>query len=134
MTHYLWRDEASESLGRVKRPVAEVHLKDKNNIWRAVTMLIDSGADISVLSRGYGELFGHNVEKGRPIRLKSIQGTFLQAYIHNMEMLVGEQAVAVEVAISKEDDIRNVMGRKSLFDLFEIHFKNKKQETWFFRK
>ncbi|MFH1617716.1 MAG: hypothetical protein ABIB65_04000, partial [Candidatus Margulisiibacteriota bacterium] len=74
MTGYLWREDISESFGKIKRPIAEVHIRDKNKIWRAITMIVDSGADITIIARSFGELFGHNVEKGRKIRLKGIGG------------------------------------------------------------
>jgi hypothetical protein len=59
MIEYQWREEASESFGKVKRPIARVHIKDKNGQWRAISMLVDSGADVSIITRSYGELFGH---------------------------------------------------------------------------
>ena len=70
MIKYDWHEEYSESFGLIKRPVAEIHMKDKNGIWRAITMYVDSGADVSIIQNSFGELFGHNVNKGRKIRLR----------------------------------------------------------------
>jgi hypothetical protein len=131
---YHWHEEISESFGKIFRPVAEIHVKDKNNIWRAITMYVDSGADISIISRDFGELFGHKLEKGRKIKLKGIGDIHIIAYVHKMEMLIGTHAALVEVAIAVNNDVPNVIGRRGLFDIFEIQFKNKKQQTWFLRK
>ena len=134
MIEYQWREESSESFGKVKRPIARVHIKDKNGNWRAITMLVDSGADISIMTRGYGELFGHNVERGRKIKLRGIGQDEIVAYIHKMGMLIGEHEFSLEVAIAHIDLKISVLGRRNLFDLFEIQFKNKKQQTWFLKK
>jgi len=134
MIEYRWREEGSESFGIVKRPIAEVHIKDKNNEWRAITMLVDSGADVSIISKSYGELFGHDLTKGRKIRLKGIGADEVVAYVHTMDMLIGKHEQNIEVAIANADLKVNILGRRNLFDLFEIQFRNKKQETWFLKK
>jgi len=131
MIDYSWREELSEALGKVSRPVAEIHMKDKHNNWRAITMYIDSGADISIISRSFGELFGHHVEKGRKIRLKGISAEHLIAYIHKVSILIGKSEVEIEIAIATSDNVPNILGRQQIFNLFEIQFKNKKACTRF---
>lgn len=133
MIDYVWREELSTSFGRVKRPVAEIHIKDKSNTWRAINMYIDSGADVSIIKRGHGELFGHSLKKGRKIILKGIGEQEIIAFVHKMDLLVGTHEVEVEVAIAENDDVPNVLGRKTVFDLFEIQFKNKQQCTRFIK-
>lgn len=131
---YAWREEASESFGKVMRPVAEIHIRDKNDQWRAITMYVDSGADVSIVSRGFGELFGHNIAKGKKIKLKGVGGEHIIAYIHKMVLLIGKHEVQAEVAIADVDDIPSILGRKEVFNSFEIQFKNLKKCTRFLRK
>jgi hypothetical protein len=71
MIDFAWREELSESFGKVKRPVAEIFAMDKNGQWHALTMYVDSGADAIVLNRSMGELYGHRIEEGRRIRMKA---------------------------------------------------------------
>lgn len=134
MSRYHWREEASTSFGLIKRPVAEIHIKDKNGHWRAITMYIDSGADVSIITKSFGELFGHKIEKGRKIKLKGIGNTELVAYVHKMTLLIGKKSVHVDVAIAENDCVPNILGRREIFDLFEIQFKNLKQQTWFIKR
>lgn len=134
MIKYRWHEELSESFGVIKRPVAELHIKDKSNVWRAINMYVDSGADISIIRRDFGELFGHDVKKGRKIELKGIGEAIVIAYIHKMDLLVGKHEIKVEIAIAENDKVPNVLGRKIIFDIFEIQFKNIKQCTQFIRK
>lgn len=134
MIEFSWREEISESFGIIKRPIAEVFIKDKKGTWRALTMYVDSGADTSVISRSFGELFGHNVERGRRIRMKGFGEEEIVAYVHNMEFKIGKYEFDVNVAVAENDKVPNVLGRKDVFDLFEIQFKNQKKATRFLRR
>jgi hypothetical protein len=134
MIQYHWHEEISETFGSIRRPVAEVHLRDAKSNWHALTMYIDSGADVSIISKSFGELFGYNLKKGRKIKLKGIGPMHIIAYLHKMDLLIGQHEIRIDVAIADNDDVPNVLGRRTLFDLFEIQFKNLKQQTWFLKK
>ena len=97
-------------------------------------MYIDSGADVSIMMRSFGELFVHDLRKGRKIRLKGIGPIHIDAYIHKMHLLIGKEQIAIEVAISEDDNAPNILGRRGLFDQYEIQFKNKEQQTWFLNR
>jgi hypothetical protein len=53
MTDFAWREELSESFGKVKRPVAEIFAMTKGGQWHALTMYVDSGADIQKIDDVY---------------------------------------------------------------------------------
>ena len=61
MIDFAWREELSESFGKIKRPIAEVFIKDKYDNWRALTMYIDSVLNkktkqISLMSNKYSKI------------------------------------------------------------------------------
>src|SRR5659263_508819 len=56
--------ENSSSLGIVYRPIVKVELRDANGEPFELSVLVDSGADISIFSRRIGDIMGINVEKG----------------------------------------------------------------------
>ena len=97
-------------------------------------MYVDSGADISIIPREHGELFGHNVKKGRKIRLKGVGPEHISAYVHKMDLLIGNHEIELDVAIAENNEVPKILGRKVVFDLFEVQFKNIKQQTRFIRK
>jgi len=134
MIDFAWREELSESFGRIKRPIAEVFIKDENGKWRALTMYIDSGADASVLSRSFGELFGHDVEKGKRIRMKGFGEEEIIAFVHTMDIKIGNHEIEAKVVIAENDKVPNVLGRKDVFNLFEIQFKSLKECTRFIKR
>lgn len=133
MIDFAWRDELSESFGKVKRPIAEIFAKDKDNNWRALTMYVDSGADTCVLNRSFGELLGHNLTKGKKIRMKGFGEEEIIAYVHTLELKIGEHEINAKFAIADSDKVPNVLGRKDIFDTFEIHFKNRETCTRFIK-
>jgi len=134
MIDFAWREELSESFGTVKRPVAEIFAMDTKGQWRALTMYVDSGADAIVLKQSIGELYGHKIEKGRPIRMKGIGDEEIPAYVHTMKFLIGQHEIETKVAIAKSDKIPNILGRLGVFNLFEIQFKNLEECTRFLKK
>ena len=55
-----------EYLGAIWRPYATVSIKAKNTDWILVQMLVDSGADYTLLPRKYAELLGIDFSKCVP--------------------------------------------------------------------
>ena len=133
MIEFAWREELSESFGKIKRPIAEVYIKDEKGNWRALTMYIDSGADASVLNRSIGELFGHNIEKGKRIRMKGFGEEEIVAFVHTMEIKIGNHEIEAKVVVAENDKVPNVLGRTDIFNIFEIQFKNQKECTRFIK-
>jgi predicted aspartyl protease len=134
MTDFAWRKDLSQAFGTITRPVASVYIKADDGQWHALTMLIDSGADASVMSRSFGELFGHNIKKGRKVPMKGFGEQVVIAYVHTMEIKIGEHVVKADVLVADSNKVPNVLGRKDVFDLFEIQFKNTSKTTRFIRK
>jgi len=111
-----------------------VLIKAEDGKWHALTMHIDSGADASVLNRSFGELFGHNIKRGKRIQMKGFGEEVIIAYIHTMDIKIGRHIVKAKVAVAENDKVPNVLGREDIFNLFEIQFKNVKRTTRFIRK
>jgi hypothetical protein len=128
---YNWREEASRIFVTIKRPVAEIFVKATNSKWRALTLYVDSGADVTILRRSYGELLGLDVEKGRPARFKGFGKGEIKTYLHDLELKIGNDVIKTKVAISDDDTVPNVLGRKDVFDRCVISFLNGKAQTSF---
>jgi hypothetical protein len=129
MTSFKWREEASQIFGVIKRPIAQTYIKDTKGNWRAITLYIDSGADVTILSRSFGELLGFKVKSGRPAEFKGFGANKIHAYLHDMEIKIGNNSVKTKVAVCDSDDSVNVLGRYGIFDRYVISFLNGKQKT-----
>jgi hypothetical protein len=133
VTIFNWREEASQIFGKIKRPIAEVFFKDVNGHWRAITLYVDSGADISILRRSYGELLGLEVSKGRPTKFKGFGKGEIKAYLHDLELKIGEEVIKIKVGICDNDEVPNVLGRTGVFDKYIVTFLNGMEKTSFQR-
>jgi hypothetical protein len=77
--------ENSSSLGIVYRPIVKVGLKDANGEPFELSVLVDSGADISIFSRRIGDIMGINVEQGEEKIFRGIVGELI-AYVHPVKI------------------------------------------------
>ncbi len=126
-----WKVERSEVFGLVKRPVAEICLKDKEGEWQPILAYVDSGADITVLKRSFGELLGFDVESGREAEFGGVSGSKIKTYLHKVDLRIGSYERTATVAFSKDDRPPNLLGRIDIFTRFELHFRSRTEETCF---
>ncbi len=113
--------ENSSSLGFVYRPIAKVGLKDANGDMFELSMLVDSGADISILSKRIGDIMGVDVEEGEAKVFRGIVGEMI-AYVHKIPLFINGKEVEIRVAFALSE-IPNLLGRLDIFKNFEISFR-----------
>jgi hypothetical protein len=73
----------------VYRPVAKLSLKSADGYWYTFTAYVDSGADVSLFTRGDAELLGINIYEGEPWELTGIGGAVIPAYLHETLARIG---------------------------------------------
>ena len=120
--------ENSSSLGFVYRPIAKVGLKDANGDMFELSMLVDSGADISILSKRIGDIMGVDVEQGEAKVFRGIAGEMM-AYVHKIPLSIDGKEVETRVAFALSE-VPNLLGRLDIFKNFEISFR--KEEDFCF--
>lgn len=120
--------EDSSSLGIVYRPIAKVGLKDASGEMFELSMLVDSGADITILSRRIGDIMGINVEQGDEKTFRGIVGEMI-AYVHKIPLFINGMEVNARVAFALSE-VPNLLGRLDIFKNFEISFR--KEEDFCF--
>ncbi len=120
--------ETSSSLGTVYRPIAKIGLKDANGDLFELSMLVDSGADITILSRRIGDIMGVDVEQGEEKTFRGIVGEMI-AYVHKIPLFINGEEIETRVAFALSE-IPNLLGRLDIFKNFEITFR--KEEDFCF--
>lgn len=100
--------ENSSSLGFVYRSVAKVGLKDANGDMFELSMLVDSGADISILSKRIGDIMGVDVEQGEAKVFRGIVGEMM-AYVHKIPLFIDGKEVETRVAFALSE-VPNLLG------------------------
>ena len=122
-------EEISSGLGAVYRPLMKVGLKDVDGIIFEISIIVDSGADITVLSKRVGDIMGIDVEEGEEKIFRGIVGEII-AYVHRIPLFIDGKELEVRVAFALAE-VPNLLGRLDIFRNFEINFR--KEEDFCFR-
>lgn len=93
-------------------------------------MYVDSGAFTSVLTRADAVDLGLNLEKGKHIDLQGVGGS-VSAYLHPVEIKIANKVLKIEVAFSVSYETPRLLGRKGIFDKFEICFNDTHKQLTF---
>jgi hypothetical protein len=120
-----------ETLGDIIQPYASVILRAGSHSFVG-EFLIDSGADISLIPRGVGELLGLTSGEGEINDLGDLQAT-LPAVYREVEMQIGEERLQVRLAWALTEDVPLILGRLDVFDFFDIEFRQRERCTIFRR-
>ncbi|OGM26121.1 hypothetical protein A3D00_01740 [Candidatus Woesebacteria bacterium RIFCSPHIGHO2_02_FULL_38_9] len=107
---------------KVGRPVAEVLIKTSENEWVHFRPYIDSGADITLIPLSIGKILGFQISDNGVKSLGGIRGSIPVVY-KNVRMRIGSREFPCEVAWALIEDVPPLLGRKDVFDSFEITFK-----------
>ena len=121
-------EEISSGLGAVYRPLMKVGLKDVDGSIFEISIIVDSGADITVLSKRVGDIMGIDVEEGEEKIFRGIVGEII-AYVHRIPLFIDGKELEVRVAFALAE-VPNLLGRLDIFRNFEINFR--KEEDFCF--
>lgn len=127
----------SGKIEKVFRPLALVGVKQENFKMSA---LIDTGSDrtISFMDPfGYQLGFGDDLE-GEPDELRGLSGTE-PAWPKHGDIWIGEYRFNIPIfwltrKFKIEEDYEMVLGRKIIFDNFDIVFRQKEKKVYFYKK
>ncbi len=120
-----YKEEESRTFGVVKRPRMLIRIFSKTrNSWIPIKdVLVDTGADSTVLPRFIGELLVEDITSGKYSEIKGIvPGSVLVAYIHELRIKVGKKEFKAPVAIADSNDVPSIFGRINSLDLFDANF------------
>jgi len=92
---------------------------------KKVTMLVDSGADCSVISLNLGHHLGFQLADGETVMSAAVMGGTVAYVLRNVELTIDEYKIVAPVAwLQQEGEIEpQILGREVVFDKFDIEFK-----------
>lgn len=123
--NFPYKDEKSDVFGDIKRPRIEVEVfSTKKDRWIWLDeVLVDTGADFSVLPRFIGSVLVEDITKGKYVEIKGVvPGVKLIAYIRDFKIKIGNNKFVAPVAIADSDDVPAIFGRVGGLDLFNATF------------
>ena len=109
-------------------PIIPIFLFSRTPIW--LEAYVDSGASLSIFS--HRDELGIDLEKGDLVYVTVGDGGSIPVYVHDMEIGIGEERVNAGIGFSKRLGIGfNIIGRRDIFDIFDVCFSDKKKEVRF---
>ena len=118
------------------KPLFEIEIGKNKTDFIKRAMLVDSGADISVISKDFGELLGLSISDNEKIFSASGVGGGILKYVEReiFFKINNKTIVKVPVAWIQDDRYKEmIIGREVVFDAFDIEFKQA-DETIIFKK
>lgn len=120
-----YKERHSKILGIIKRPLIDIEIFSPiGNKWFIIeNVLVDTGADLSVLPYSQGSMFIENIESGMRTDVSGIVPyARLVVYLHNLKMRVGGHELEAPVLIAESDDVPPILGRVKAIDQFLAEF------------
>lgn len=113
-------------------PAVDITLRKENSKNEfSFLVLVDSGAEFSLFTKGDAELLGLKLQQGEKMDIGGITGDKFSASIHSVIIKIADKKIKIDAAFSERDNTPRVLGRNPLFSHFFITFDHKEQNTIF---
>lgn len=127
---FRFEDLGSSFFGTVYRPVAKVSLQSpKQNIWTTAWMVVDTGADFTILPRYLIQDLGISLEndcvKDTTFGVGGSQVIYL--YKDKIKAKIGNLERNISLAFIDSNEIPALMGRLGFLETFDVEFLKKHQ-------
>lgn len=113
----------TKHLGVIRRPVANVQFwSEEFNEWQTHTMLIDTGADYTILPLYMVGLLGLDLSQAQTVRTNGIEGSRQTSFFDGLKVRVGGHERVIPVGVAHTSRIPPLMGRHLFFETFTTQF------------
>ena len=127
---FRYKERGSATFEKVLRPLINLEIYSAiDEEWYIVEdMLVDSGADLSLLPYRQGKLFILDIESGKEIEIRGIVPySKLTVYLHRLKFRIGQMEFDAPAGISESDDVPPILGRVDALDDFFVEFDRGKE-------
>jgi hypothetical protein len=132
---FAWKQVRGKSaFGKISRPIALVQIKAKSGDWKIFYPEVDSGSPITVFTESDCDRLGFTLEEGKPVTLGGVLGGSRSAYVHELEMKIGDEVLKSRIAFTTGIAHKQLLGRIDVFDSFGIGLHGKHLQTIFVKE
>ncbi|MBW8049077.1 MAG: hypothetical protein FVQ77_01805 [Cytophagales bacterium] len=130
MIEFDYRQERLRSGEIIFRPVANIYILRNNKEWISENFYIDSGADYTMISYRMGIFLG--LEKiALDVKQMGGIGGAITARFAIVPMRIEKHQFNCTIAWAQIEQVPLLLGRKNVFDNFDIKFQQRKKKTAF---
>lgn len=117
----------SPILGTIHRPVARVFFySQQKRKWYEIWMLVDSGADYTLLPRYFSYRLGVDLKKDCQVfKTAGIGGEEKVYFLKKIQVKLGEWTRQIPIGFLDRDNVPPLLGRHLFLETFEVHFSSK---------
>jgi len=111
--------------GKVFRPIAKVSFKSQiNSLWSDIWMVVDTGADFSILPRYVSNDLGISLEKDCVSGVTTGVGGAQKIYLYKQKIMakLGKFSQEVPLAFFDSDEVPPLLGRLGFLEKFDTTF------------
>lgn len=129
---FKFKEYNSSIFGSVHRPIADVffqHQKDKS--WQPITLIVDTGADYTLLPKFLAASLGVNLLKDCMVIITQGVGGHSKVYLlkKKIKARIGEYERKIPLGFLNSDSVPPLLGRQEFFETFKVLF-NKFEVTF----
>lgn len=122
---FKFKEYPSNIFGITRRPVAEVYFQHKNNIrWLPITMVVDSGADYTLLPKFLAPSLGISLFKD--CRLIATRGVGGESSVYllkrKIKVKLGGYERTIPVGFLDNNRVPPLLGRQEFLETFKVVF------------
>jgi len=129
------RQEKSKILGKIYRPYAQVNLwSSKGKYWTEVWMIVDTGADYTLLPRYLAHDLKIDLEKGKIFSTSGIGGSERVYFFPKIKIKLGKWKREIPIGFLERNEIPPLMGRHLFLETFETLFSSDHTVTFFVKE
>jgi hypothetical protein len=97
-----------------------------------VWVYVDSGAVYSIFHVRTANRLGIDIQKGRLQMIVVGDGSYIPIYLHDLAIRIGEWQVTAPIGFSERLGVGfNILGRKGIFDQFQVCFNDHTRKVSF---
>lgn len=123
-----FKKEKSSLLGTIYRPIATVFFQNKKTgIFKPISMLVDTGADYTLLPRFLASTLGISLAKDcRKLKTSGVGGEeIVYFYKEKIVVKIGSWQRQISIGFLNNDFIPPLLGRHRFFETFKTVFDNR---------
>lgn len=124
---FSFRKEFSPIFGSIYRPVAQVFFWSKANYWSECWMVVDSGADYTLLPRYMSDDLKVNLKKDcQKLMTFGVGGGSTVYHLAKIKARLGNWERNIPIGFVDSNEVPPLLGRHQFMETFETIFKNHK--------